>query len=362
MLQAEEPLVRRWAESPLQVAHDVEAEFPTVRRIFIEEAQGLDEAGLFVKGLVDASRDWEIVVTGSSSYHLEARTRESLAGRAVRRQLLPFSLAELVDFAAPSVPAVRAELEREYLARQQVHGAYPGVWSHPQPARALGDLLEAFVLRDASDRFEIREPSAFRRLLAFAAGQLGQMVNYSEWAAHLGVSAGTVRAWIGLLEETWVLKQVPAFAGGRRSELTSAGRLHFYDLGIRNALLGRFETDLTRRADRGALAEGWVFGALAKLAPRGWDIHYWRSKGGAEVDFVLVGGDRLVGVEVKASGPQRVSRSLRSFIDAYEPELMLLVSGDDAPRHEQRLGGTRVVHLPLVELERAIAQEVRPLA
>ncbi|MCB9727930.1 MAG: ATP-binding protein [Deltaproteobacteria bacterium] len=362
VLQAEEPLVRRWAQSPVQVVHDIESEFPTVRRVFVEEAQQLDEAGLFIKGLVDAHRDWEIVVTGSSSYHLLARTRESLAGRAIRRQLLPLTLGELVDFEAPAVPAVRTQLERQVAARQQILGAYPGVWFHPEPERHLGDLVEAFVLRDASDRFAIRDPQGFRRLLVFAAGQVGQMMNYSEWATNLGVSAATVRAWVGLLEETWVLRQVPAFAGGRRNEITAAGRVHFYDLGIRNALLSRFEPALERRADRGALAEGWVFTTLAKVLPRGWDIHYWRSKGGAEVDFVLVGGDRLVGVEVKASGRQRVTRSLRSFVEAYQPELVMLVAGFDGGRREERLDRTRLLHIPLTDLERAIEEHLAPVA
>lgn len=218
------------------------------------------------------------------------------------------------------------------------------------------------MLRDASDRFEIRNPQAFRRLLAFAAGQVGPLINYTEWAAHLGVSATTVRAWVGLLEETWVLRQVPAFSGGRRSEITSAARLHFYDMGVRNALLSRFDPAVDNRADRGALADGWAFTALSKVLPRGWDIHYWRSKGGAEVDFVLVGGDRLVGVEIKTSGRQRITRSLRSFIDAYHPELVLLVGGNEVAPREERLGQTRLLHLPLLDLERTVEHLLEPVA
>lgn len=359
-LNAEEALVQAWASSPTQVITDLGAQFPTVRTLFIEEAQNLADAGLFIKGLIDARRGYEVLVTGSSSYHLQARTRESLAGRAVRRTLLPLSIEELLAFDPPPVPAVRTERARTLCARQRVIGAYPGVWFHPQPERHLADLIEAFVLRDASDRFAIRRPEAFRRLLMLAAGQVGQMVNYSEWASRLGVSASTVSEWLGLLEETWIIRQVPAFAGGGRREVTAAARLHFYDMGIRNGVLGRFEQDLALRSDSGALAEGWAFGALCKAISREWTVHYWRSKGGAAVDFVLVNGDALIAVEVKAGGRHRVTRSLRSFIDAYHPRCAILASDAYDAVEEEVLNGTPIVHAPLADLERVAAARTAP--
>ena len=156
VLNAEERLVQRWARSPTQVLHDLAGQFPAVRTLFVEEAQNLEEAGLFVKGLVDAKRGYELLVTGSSSYHLQARTRESLAGRATRQTLLPFSIGELMDHEALVVPAAKAERANTVLSRQMRVGSYPGVWFHPDPERHLGDLVEAFVVRDASDRFAIR--------------------------------------------------------------------------------------------------------------------------------------------------------------------------------------------------------------
>ena len=69
--------------------------------LFFEEIQHLSEAGLFLKGLADLKPDIPIIVTGSSSYHLRSKTRESLAGRAVRHYLLPFGLAELFPDGLP---------------------------------------------------------------------------------------------------------------------------------------------------------------------------------------------------------------------------------------------------------------------
>lgn len=357
-LNCEEERVRAWARSPAGMVDDLDREFPQVRTLFLEEAQHLEEAGLVVKGLIDASRGLDVLVTGSSSYHLAARTRESLAGRAVRRRILPLSLGEVLDWRAPAVPAARAQLAREVTARQEVFGGYPGVWFHPDPAAELSELLEAFVLRDASDRFRIQRPEAFRRLIQLAAGQVGQMVNLSEWASLLGIATSTVREYLELLEETWVVRLIPAFAGGRRAEITHAARVHMVDMGLRNAALGAFQADPSRRPDCGALAEGWVFGELLKSLPVDWGIHYWRAKGGAEMDFVLARGERLVAVEVKAGRRASLSRSARSFVDAYGPEALILVGGADGHPEEERLGSTRVVRAELHEVAERVSEAV----
>lgn len=71
-----------------------------------------------------------------------------------------------------------------------------------------------------------------------------------------------------MMEESWILRRIPAFAGGRRREITTAPRVHFYDGGLRHSLVGQLGDDLARRPDRGQVVETWVFG---------------RTKGGAEV-------------------------------------------------------------------------------
>jgi hypothetical protein len=238
-----------------------------------------------------------------------------------------------------------------------VWGGYPRVWLGGQRPRTLANLVEAFVLRDASDRFALERPDALRRLLQLAAGQVGQMVNFTEWAALCGVAASTIRDYVAILEECWVLRLLPAFAGGKRREITSAPRVHFYDPGIRNAVLGALSEDVERRPDRGALHETLVFAELAKSVDRSWGIHYWRAKGGAEVDFVLVRGDHTVAVEVKAGERPNLSRSARSFLDACAPSDFLLVTGvEDPGLDEEQVGPTRVQRIGLVSLARRVRQ------
>ncbi len=350
-LNGEERLVRSWVDSAARILRDLQEEFPAVRTLFFDEMQHIEDAGLIIKGLVDSGRKFNILVTGSSSFHLQDQTRESLAGRAERRLLLPFSLGELLAHEPTTVPAVAKQRARDIVLQMLMRGSYPAVWFAQDPQRELRKLIEAFVLRDASDRFQVRRPDAFRQLMQLAAGQVGQMANFSEWAAQLGISASTVRQYLNLMEETWILRLLPAFAGGKRREITSAVRVHFYDPGLRNALLGRQESDPLRHPDLGALVEGLAFAELSKTLPRDWSLRYWRAKGGAEVDFVLSHGRRTLGIEIKSGRRANLSRSARSFIEAYTPENFLLVSlnSSDDPRQE-KINASQVQRIDLTDL------------
>lgn len=313
----------------------------------LEEVQQLEEAGLFLKSLADLRPGVPILVTGSSSFHLRSRTRESLAGRARRTTLLPFSLSEVSAAARVECPPHRRGLvPAECLQRMLRFGGYPRVWlasDEREASRTLLDLVESLIIRDASDLYRIRRPDAFRLMLQLAAGQVGNLVNRAEYASLCGVNATTVAEYMEILEETHVIRLVRPFLGGRRAELTSTPKLFFVDNGLRNHLQGGF-AQFQSRGDRGALLENFVFSELAKHLEPLDDLRYWRTRNGAEVDFVLRRGERIVAIEVKAAEMRRptISRSSRSFIEAYRPAALLVVNpGREA---EGEIGGTRVVH------------------
>lgn len=193
-------------------------------------------------------------------------------------------------------------------------------------------------------------------LLRLAAGQVCDLVNYSEWAPILGLSAPTVSEYLGLLEETHIVRLVRPFVGGRRAEITSAPKLFFIDNGLRNAVSGGFEP-LAQRADLGKLMENWVFGELHKRYPEPGAIRYWRSRGGAEIDFVLEPKPgEVMGIEVKArqGGNPRLTRSTRSFIEAYLPAEQIIVHRGEP--HEAEVGKTRVRWVPVESLPEALPE------
>lgn len=347
-LNCEDPSIRQGLVSPATFLADLDTIDPAKHPLFFEEVQALDEAGLFLKGLVDRRCGRPIVATGSSAFDLESKTRESLAGRAQRHLLLPFSVREQ-GLHLRSRGAIRQQQLRDIVTTSAVWGGYPRVVASKAPEQELAELVEAFIVRDVSDRFRIRRTAAFRKILQLAASQIGNLVNFSEWAALAGISNDTVLEHCQLLENAHIIRLVRPFVGGKRAEITSAPKIFFIDNGVRNQIYGGFHA-ITDRADRGALFENLVFSELRKtLNPLLDSIRYWRSKSGAEVDFVVEHQGRILALEVKAGDVRgKLSRAARSFIDAYRPEVFAVVNRETYS--PQALDSTQVVFWPFEEL------------
>ena len=335
-INCEDPSMREWLTSPARFLVDLsEIGAGEGLPLFFEEVQALDEAGLFLKGLVDRKIGRAIYATGSSAFDLESRTRETLAGRARRHLLLPFSIDELPGSDHPSGSLLERAERRRLAKRAAVLGNYPGVWASSRPEDELADLAEAFVLRDVSDRFDIRHLGAFRKIVQLAASQIGNLVNFSEWASLAAIANDTVAHYCQLLDGAHIIRLVRPFVGGKRAEITSSPKVFFLDNGLRNQIFGGF-TSLEERADRGALMENLAFSELSKvLNPLLDGLRYWRSKSGAEVDFVVEHQGRLLAVEVKAGDAHgKVGRGQRSFVEAYRPERLLVVNDGEHPSRE----------------------------
>jgi hypothetical protein len=351
-LNCEEPALRQWLTSPALVWEDLCKLVDPPVPLFFEEVRQLSEAGLFLKGLVDKRIGVPIIATGSSSFDLESKTRESLAGRAVRYLMLPLSLHETAQ--QPDYPEIM--LARHYQNQAQkmlCYGGYPTVLLSKEPQKELAGLVESFIIRDASDRFRIRYPAAFRKVLELAASQIGNLCNYSEWSALAGISNDTVSEYVNLLQETHVIKLIRPFVGGKRAELTSSPKVYFIDNGIRNLVFGGFQS-VENRPDRGPLWENFAFTEIYKhLNPLLDSIHYWRSKAGAEVDFIIKSQGRIAACEIKSGDLRgKLPRASRSFIEAYQPGLFLAVSNHSHPSIS--VGGTEVRFIRLFELAEAI--------
>jgi hypothetical protein len=342
-LNMEEPLFRDI--QAIDLAELIRTEYPLIKTIFVDEVQHMKEAGLFIKGLVDVKINMPIFVTGSSSYHLRSKTRESLAGRVTRCRLLPFSLRELLNFAAPAGQAVARHLSEEIAQHQLIFGSYPGVYlsdTHDSKIAILNDLVESLILRDVSDMFRIERIDAFRKLISLLALRIGNILNLSELASLCGLNVGTINNYIEIMEESHIVKKVAPFTGGKRREIKGASKVFFIDNGIRNTLLNSFPADLNQTADAGAIFENWAFSELYKNVPFLGTVRYWQSKSKAEVDFVVEYAGKLYAVEAKHTAYKKpeLSRSAHSFIEAYRPDRFILLNL--TLDHEIDVGGIQV--------------------
>jgi uncharacterized protein len=324
-LTMEDALLRAGLKDPVDFIEHVREFYPFIKVIFLDEAQHMEEAGLFVKALVDARLGIPLWVTGSASFHLHSRTRESLAGRATRYRLLPFSFAEILENTQAPNPVAASASGEEIIRQQLVWGSYPAVYlaDNAETKRMLlGDLVDALILRDASDIFRIKRIDALRKLLLLLAGQIGSLVNLSELSALCNVDVGTTLSYLEILEESQIVKKIVPFAEGKRREITGAPKVYFVDNGIRNQLLNNFSPMTDLRVDRGQLFENWAFTEIYKNIGLNGSVKFWRSKAGAEVDFIVEESGKRIALEVKFASVKtpKIGKSAHSFLDAYKPD------------------------------------------
>lgn len=278
------------------------------------------------------------ILTGSQHLGLARGVSQSLAGRTGVLQLLPPSLDELRRF--PQPPAT--------LLETLWAGAYPRIHDRGVPSdRWLSDYETTYLHRDVRDVLAVADLSAFSRFLRLCAGRTGQLVNLSALGSDAGISHNTARAWLSVLETTFLIVMVPAWHRNVKKQLTRAPKLHFLDSGLACHLLGiRSTSDLAHHPLRGAIFESWVASEALKsrvhhgLPPA---MHHFRDHKGLEVDLVVDLGARVGLTEVKAgatvSGEQlapllRVGALVSAADPATEVVLRLVHGGGEAFRRE----------------------------
>jgi len=240
------------------------------------------------------------ILTGSESLLLSQRITQSLAGRIAMHEVLPMNALELAEF------PVRRGDGRHSLTRAVLEGGYPALKAErPDRATWFDTYVTTYIERDVCNILRVGDLSAFQRFLALCAGRTGQLLNLAQLGADAGVAQSTARAWMSVLEATYIVKLIPGWYGNINKRLVKAPKLHFIDTGLACALLGiTNETTLETHPLRGALVESWVAGELFKaqavhaLHSR---IFHWRDQNAAEADLVVDLNGKLTVIEVKSA-------------------------------------------------------------
>lgn len=302
-----------------------------VARVVVDEAQAVPALFDAVQHLFDTDRGrFRFVLSGSSARKLRAGGANLLPGRAMLHRLYPLTLAERPAQGGGQGGSLtptffRAGVEPPFpaaaLEDRLLYGELPGMAL--AAARDRPALLEAYatVYLEEELRREafIKDWATFARFLKLAALESGGIVHYSAIASAAGVSSPTVKSHYQLLEDMFVGFHVPAFTGSARKHVLSTPRFLFFDLGVRNAAAGLPFTRASVHANPGPLLEQWVGVELWKRAQYLGDarLSYLRTKAGAEVDWILEQGERVIPVEVKWTDEPtlRDARHLRDFLD-----------------------------------------------
>lgn len=280
--------------------------------IFIDEAQKIPNIGNTLKILVDTYKKMkQIIVTGSSSLNLLDKTSEPLTGRKFVYQLFSVSIEEIKH-------TYDTKKVYDSLENLLIYGSYPAILTETQreeKIKLLEELSNASLYKDILEFQQIKNSQIILKLLRLLALQLGKEVSLNELAASLGVDKSTVERYIGLLEKSFIIFRLPPYFTNKRKELNKANKVYFYDVGIRNAIIGNYDF-LENRNDVGELRENFLIVERMKKQAytRQYGHNYFRKTyNQTEIDRIEERDGKLAAYEIKR-GTKKV-RVPGSFVE-----------------------------------------------
>lgn len=264
--------------------------------VVIDEAQKIKNIGERLKLIIDGIPKLRIVASGSSSFDLSRQVGEPLTGRKITYILYPIAQMELVR--------IENFLESQArLPERLVMGSYPEIFNAPnyqEKVRYLNELCDGYLYKDILELDGLRSSRKVKDILRLLAFQIGKQVSINEIAQTVELSRNTIYKYLELLEKSFVIKIIGGFSRNLRNEIKKNDRYYFYDNGVRNALIGNFNT-LDMRDDTGMLWENFiVMERIKKLAYTNTfkNCYFWRTHDRQEIDWVEEGDGRLDGYEI----------------------------------------------------------------
>lgn len=296
--------------------------------VLVDEIQYLAAPSSFLKLIADHHRYLKLIVSGSSSFEMKSKFKDSLVGRTVNFEIYPLSFRELLTFKGISfVPGITPteiktrELQALFL-EYALYGGYPKIVLTPELDRKekyLQQIIDTYIRKDIRDLAEIKDVSRFNRLLEVLASQSGNLLNITELSNTCDLARQTIERYLFLLEQTYILRLVRPFSRNLRSEITKTPKIFFYDTGLMQMLwLKRLQTELL-----GPVFETSLFAELVKQM-RVENVTYWRTTDKKEIDFVLRRPEGPLPVEVKSHFPRMAPPVFKSF---WQTEAL----GEDTP-------------------------------
>jgi predicted AAA+ superfamily ATPase len=319
-LLREQLLARSPAELALPVVLDEVQKVPAL----LDEVHGLIEG----HGL-------RFVLCGSSARKLKRGRANLLGGRAWRSEMLPLVSAEF-----PGAEEGEGGMD---LLRALNNGLIPSHYLSANPRKSLDAYVRDYLKEEVFDEGLTRNMPAFSRFFEALGYCHGELINHANISRDCGVDAKTVKEYFQILCDTLLGRFVlPYKKRQERQVISKAPKFYLFDVGVAGAVAKRRIVE--PRGDLfGKAFEHLVFMELvahASYSELAYEIHFWRTKGGAEVDFVLGGGE--VAIEVKGTSrvDDRDLRSLRLFGETHRPRSSIVVCNESA---ERVVDGIRVV-------------------
>ncbi len=300
--------------------------------VLIDEFQTIPNAGLFLKNIFDAHKGkLQLIVSGSSSLEITKNT-EFLTGRSIDFDIPRISFREYFNYENKSdivaIPLSHFDeislfyktysnsinlRFKEYLR----FGGYPEVITtteYKDKQVILESIVKTYIEKDIAGFLRIENIIGFNNLAKILSDQIGNLVNLSEISTTTTLSRNTAEKYLNVLIGTYVFHLVTPFYRNIRSELTKMPKVYSLDIGIRNYFTRSFDAD--HQLD-GHLIENFVYLELLQQFKKDY-IHFYRTIGGAEIDFVIENtGDSIILGEVKYRPKASIPVAMKNFVERY---------------------------------------------
>ena len=261
----------------------------------LDEVQNTPELFSYIQSLVDEDRNKQYILTGSANFLLMEKISQTLAGRTAILDLLPFSFSELK----------KGEISFEDYESLIFKGLYPRIYDRDlEPTDFYPAYIRTYVEKDVRAIKNIENLNDFIGFIQLCAGRTGQLLNYASLANDAGISVPTVKAWLSILESSYIVYRLFPFYKNFKKRLVKSPKLYFYDTGIVCSLLGiQNEMQIRSHYLRGALFENFILNELMKKSFNQGKRHFsyfWQNHHGKEIDCLLVNGESILPIEIKS--------------------------------------------------------------
>lgn len=262
----------------------------------LDEIQRTPQLFSYLQGVVDTkNKSGMFILTGSQHFLLQENISQTLAGRVAILKLLPFSIGEL------SKAQITFKDYEECLFR----GFYPRIYDEKiNPHDWYPNYIQTYLERDLRLIKNIDNLATFQTFLKMCSSRVGQMLNLSSLAADCGITHNTSRAWISILEASFIIFLLRPHHKNFKKRLVKMPKLYFYDAGLLCSLLGiENKKQIFTHSLKGSIFESFVLSEMFKhrynqgLSP---SLYFWRDKTGHEIDCIIERPSRLIPVEIKA--------------------------------------------------------------
>lgn len=287
--------------------------------VFIDEVQRIPNIGLKLKIIVDQIKDVQVIVSCSSAFEINHLTQEPLTGRKFEYHLFPISWGEFES----NVGYIKAQQQLEL---RLLYGMYPDVINNfGNEYEILKNLVSSYLYKDILSLAGIRKSEVLQKILQALALQVGSEVSYNELAQLVGVDKNTISNYIDLLEKAFVIFRLNSFSKNIRNEIKANRKIYFYDNGVRNMLIGNFNS-LEFRQDKGSLWENFLVSERIKLLSYSQSVakpYFWRTTAQQEIDYLETNADAVSAFEFKWASLKKVKLP-KSFEEAYQPSFLVV--------------------------------------